>query len=410
MGLRRVGWFPRLLVATVFVSFASSLVRPMLSYQTLAVGGNAADIGLVAAASGVLPLLATVPVGRMVDRYGARSFIAGGLAVQAAGTGLFATSGAVWQLAVLNAFVGLGGTIHIVGTQAMLAMGKAATEHDRRFGLSAVAVSTGQFLGPVLGGLIADRSGTVHGTPATAPSLLVAAAVLIVGTAIVLRLPASPDPARPPRPGRSTGDRPGMSQILRTPGIGQVILAGIAVVVATDLLAVYLPLLGQQHGIGAGAVGVLLGLRAGASVVSRLLVATLVRRVGRRRLLILSTLSAAAALMLLLPLLANPAGLAVLIVLAGFFLGLCQPLTQTWVVQLVAQQARGTALALRLTGNRAAGIAIPAIAGLLSGAAGATAVIILLTSLLAATGLAALTTRQPTHNGPAGGTTPTATS
>lgn len=150
MIVRFFGWLPRLLLATVLVSLASSLVRPMLSYRTLGLGGDAADVGVIAAASGVLPLLVAVPVGRLVDRRGARSFIVGGLVVQAIATGLLVLTSRVWQLAALNAAVGLGGVIHIVGAQALLAAGSRAREQDRRFGLAAVAVSAGQLIGPVL--------------------------------------------------------------------------------------------------------------------------------------------------------------------------------------------------------------------------------------------------------------------
>ena len=56
--------------------------------------------------------------------------------------------------------------------------------------------------------------------------------------------------------------------------------------------------------------------------------------------------------------------------MAGFFLGIGQPLTMSLIVQAVPDDARGTALAIRLFGNRVGQVATPAVAGLVAGAAG----------------------------------------
>ena len=62
---------------------------------------------------------------------------------------------------------------------------------------------------------------------------------------------------------------------------------------AVDITLVYLPALGADRGLAAGFVGVLLTLRAVASMSSRLFLGRLVDWIGRRRLMIVSvTLSA----------------------------------------------------------------------------------------------------------------------
>mgnify|MGYP003290694156 CR=1 FL=1 len=67
--------------------------------------------------------------------------------------------------------------------------------------------------------------------------------------------------------------------------------------------------------------------------------------------------------------------------------GIGQPLTMSMVVQAVPEGTRGTALAIRLTGNRFGQVATPAAAGLVAGAAGVSAAFFLLGGLL---GLAAV--------------------
>ncbi len=63
-------------------------------------------------------------------------------------------------------------------------------------------------------------------------------------------------------------------------------------------------------------------------------------------------------------------------------MGFGQPLSMTLVVQRVPEQARATALAVRLTGNRIGQVATPAAAGVIAGSAGAGSVFWLLSAML----------------------------
>ena len=76
--------------------------------------------------------------------------------------------------------------------------------------------------------------------------------------------------------------------------------------------------------------------------------------------------------------------LALLALVIGVGLGYGQPLSMTIVVQRVPVNARATALGLRLTGNRIGQVAAPAVAGVLSGSAGAASVFWLMSATLVA--------------------------
>jgi MFS family permease len=112
----------------------------------------------------------------------------------------------------------------------------------------------------------------------------------------------------------------------------------------------------------------------------------MVGRLGRIRLLAASA-AGSALLTVALPLAGDVIMLGSLLAAAGFLLGIGQPLTMSMVVQAVPEGTRGTALAIRLTGNRFGQVATPAAAGLVAGAAGVAAAFWLLGGLL---GLAAL--------------------
>ena len=90
--------------------------------------------------------------------------------------------------------------------------------------------------------------------------------------------------------------------------------------------------------------------------------------------------------MLAIPL-ALPAMYAVLIVL-GFAMGIASTLTISSVVHLAPAEACGTALTLRMTGNRVGQIVLPALAGVLASATGVAGILLALGLGLAASGMA----------------------
>jgi MFS family permease len=159
-----------------------------------------------------------------------------------------------------------------------------------------------------------------------------------------------------------------------------------------DIVTAYLPVIGERRGIGPAVVGALLSLRAAASILSRLLIPWMVRALGRVRLIAVSAAGSALA-MAVLPLPDGALALSVVLILAGFFLGIGQPLTMSLIVQAVPEGARGTALAIRLTGNRVGQVATPAAAGLVAGAAGIAAAFWMLGGVLALA--AATVARRP---------------
>lgn len=152
-----------------------------------------------------------------------------------------------------------------------------------------------------------------------------------------------------------------MLAILRMPGMGPAMLASMTVLATMDVIVVYLPALGEERGLTVATVGALLAVRAGGSMASRLLLGRLIDWFGRDRLmlgsLMISAVSVAA--LAILPLEA----MFVVMALAGVTLGVCQPMTMSWVAARATEGSRGTAMSLRLLGNRVGQVIIPIAAG-----------------------------------------------
>lgn len=281
-----------------------------------------------------------------------------------------ALSGIVSSLPAMAAWsgvMGLGHLCFVIGAQSIVARQSAPDEQDRNFGHFTIGASLGQLIGPVAAGaLISGQGGTLGRTSALA--LLVSAAVAAVALTSLWRIEH--------RRAKGAGGKPGhkvpVRAILGARGVPAGIFISMAVLSATDILTAYLPVVGEHRSIAPTTVGLLLSLRAAATIACRLVMSPLLGLLGRRALLTTSCLLAG----LLCAGVALPVSvpvLAVMLAVLGFCLGVGQPLSMTTVVRAAPDRARSTALALRLTGNRLGQVAAPAAAGLIAGAVGVAA-------------------------------------
>lgn len=363
------------------------MARPAISYHALELGAGARAVGVVTAAFALLPLAVAVPLGRRTDRQRCGPLLPAGVALVAAGSALAATAPSLVLLAAWSALLGLGHLVFVIGAQSLVARQSGPDEHDRNFGHFTIGGSAGQLIGPVFSGWLVGGAGggpPGAGEHSSAVALFASGVLALCSYATLWRIEGR---AVPRRPGgdAAAGSPPSLpvpvARILRSRGVPAGIFASLAVLSTTDVLTAYLPVVGEERGIAPGVVGLLLSLRAAASVLSRAGLTRMTARLGRQPLLVVSCLFAGVLCVLLtvhLPVWA----LAVSLVVLGFCLGVGQPLTMTTVVQASPGSARSTALALRLTGNRLGQVAAPAGAGLVAGAAGAAAPFVLLAVLL----------------------------
>jgi MFS family permease len=367
----------QLLAVMALLQAAIAVARPVTTYRAIDLGAGALAVGLLTGAFALVPMLVALPLGRLADRRRPEPILLGGVVLLVAGCVLLAVSGSLWGIAAGNVVLGLGNLGCVVGGENVVAR-LPPGQLDSGFGLFTAVVSGGQLVGPALAGLVLA---TAPGDLASGSSraLLMSAGLCAVAVPAATWLMV-----RRLFPGR---DRAGTGQplpahrILRLPGVPAGMFTSLILAAAVDLLTAYLPLLGEGRGIAPATIGVLLSLRAGATVASRLLVPAMLRRFGRPPLVVMSTIGSGLAVALL-PLTRDVVVLGALLVLIGFLLGVGQPLMMTVIVRAVPEDARGAALALRLVGNRVGLVGTPAAAGALAGAAGVSAAFWLLGALL----------------------------
>ncbi|MFE5243655.1 MULTISPECIES: MFS transporter [unclassified Streptomyces] len=370
------GWLLRLVIAFAFAQGAVSMARPAVSYRALSLGADERAIGVIAGVYALLPLFAAVPLGRRTDHGRCAPLLPVGVLLIGGGCALSGTSGSLAALAAWSGVMGLGHLCFVIGAQSLVARQSAPADQDRNFGHFTIGASLGQLVGPIAAGfVISEQDGAMARTSALA--LLVSAVVAAVSLTSLWRI----EHRRTAVTARKEAQKVPVGAILRTRGVPAGIFISLAVLSATDILTAYLPVVGEHRGIAPATVGLLLSLRAAATIACRLVMTPMLRRVGRAALLSTTCLLGG----LLCAAIALPVpvwGLAVMLAVLGFCLGVGQPLSMTTVVQAAPEAARSTALALRLTGNRLGQVAAPASAGLIAGVAGTAAPFVMLGVLL----------------------------
>lgn len=379
-----------LLLHSTLTQVITFVLRPTSAYRAIELGVSPAWLGALTASFAVVPLLLAVPSGQATDRFGERRVMLVGAVLIALAGGIFTLQrGGVAGLVLGSVVLGTGHLLSVVGQQAAVANTAGPGRFDSAFGYYTFAASLGQAAGPALITLLGG-SGEL---PDTTPIFLSATAlgVVLLACTAFLRVPAG---ARGPG-GAATG---GMGSLLRLPGLLRALLISCVVLAAVDITLVYLPALGADRGLAAGAVGLLLTLRAVASMGSRLFLGRLVARVGRRRLMIVSVALSAVSMAVVAAPLPTPA-LAAVVVLLGLGLGVGQPLTMSWLAEVAPAGQRGRAMSLRLTGNRLGQVLIPSAVGLVAAGVGAAGVLAATAAALAMVGVAAR--RLAVDGGPA---------
>jgi MFS family permease len=336
-----------------FLQLAAYIVRPTSAYRAMKLGVSPGLVGLIAASFAVVPLVLAVFIGRWNDR--GRQFASmwlGAVVMIAAGAGLLWSS-SMGTLLLWNAVIGLGHLMSVLGEQGLVARAGSG-RLDAAFGTYTFAGTLGQAAAPALLGVVGGRA-VIPDTRALIGWYLATSVLLLLVTFGLARTRAAV----------VESERPAFGAAVRVSGptrrtMTGAMLLSMLVLAAVDLIQVYLPALGVERGLSAGVIGTLLTLRASATMLSRLGLARLTARTGRTRLVVVSSLVAGVAVGLLaVPI--HPAVLAVLLLVAGFALGIGQPLSMSLVALAAPAGTTSTWLALRLSANRLGQSAIPAL-------------------------------------------------
>jgi MFS family permease len=300
--------------------------------------------------------------------------------------GFWAWPSSAMHLLGFSVLLGFGHMFCMAGHQMLAVRSGGERSRETALGYYMVAASVGQGLGPFV-------VGWLGGSAALPPTrLLFAIGLAAAAASVIVALLIRPAALKARR--HNPGDFVPIGKLLTLRGFAAVMLSSVVTVTSLDLLVIYLPALGAERHIGSDHIGLLLTVRSLASLVSRVFYARLIFAIGRAPLTLTSMLGSAAAFLVLALPLSLPTMYAILIWL-GFAMGIASTLTLSGVMHLAPPEVCGTALTLRMTGNRVGQIVFPALAGGLAAATGVAGILLALGLGLAASGIAVAMTQPP---------------
>jgi len=354
------------LAAHAVTTFAGTTAfKVVATYSAIDFGFSASELGLLAASFGVPPLFVAFHAGRWTDRTGGLKVILIGdviMVLAALVPVLLSTSVALIAAA---AVLGLGSLLSIVGQHALIGATVPKQDQERVFGTMFSANAIGQMLGPLAATVLASLfAGQPGGTLSVHSGFLVAIGLVSIGVATLALFPPAAwrqnrDEWSEPQSALST-----IRAILSVNGAAAILCYSAVLVAIIDMLSILLPAWGAERGVAPAVVGVLLSLRAGASIVVRFALVPILTFLGRRNVLIGAAVITASSLAGLT--VANLPTAGAIAIALGAALGLAPPISLAWVSLTMPARLRGSAMGLRILANRTAQVGVPAAVGVVS--------------------------------------------
>ena len=374
---RLLPWAKPLLLCSTLTQATIYVLRPMITYRALELDANAAQVGLIAAVYALFPILLALQFGRLVGKLGEGKFIIAGTFTMILTSVFLVFAHSLLLLAIATALSGIAHLACMIGGQTMVALRTPRENYDRYFGYYTFSASVGHLAGPLLAALVAGSDGVL---PKSTSNAFVLGAVLSIAALVPV---ISWRREKPSVVGKTheDGTYSMAIKVVRKPGILAAIYISLAISAVADVLVVFLPLYGSENNFSPYAVGIILALRAGTTMLSRLFLGRLSERFTTYQLLLWSTLISVLACTAM-AFAKTPLSLAAVVFVAGFSLGIGQPLTMSLVSQKTQADERAIAVSARLMGNRIGQFMVPAAAGVIAAASGAGAVFIGLAILL----------------------------
>lgn len=349
-------------LTTVFLNW--HIVVGVLPRYALDFGVTLAAAGLLISAFTAARILLNFPAGVLTDRVGRKPLLlAGGVVCAAASLGSGLVPG-FNELVVMRFLCGAGGAIAITAQQTIMADLSTRANRARLMSFSEGLISIGVALGPAVGGLVADAFGL------RIPFLVAGMGTFLVTVWALLRLPETRGMNAEGAPARTgeTGVIAGLLTILRDRNYVMIALVGFGTFFTRfGTLFLLLPLLAYSEAIGLSLrdFGLLASAVAGVQALLLPVAGILADRVGRKTLIVPSTILTGLALVAY--------GLAPskewFFVAAGFYAlasGIQGPAPGAYLADVAPAHLRGISMGTYRTFGDLAGLIAPIALGLVA--------------------------------------------
>jgi MFS family permease len=341
--------------ALAHLAFVGS--RMTTSLFALWLGASDLTVGLCMSLFAALPMLLSVPAGRMIDRVGPRRPLAVALAALVAGDAVPFLFPSIEALYVSSTLIGTAFMLVHIAMNSVIGAHGSAERRAVNFSWLALGFSISGSLGPIVAGVVIDWLGHVRAFAALAAFPAVALALLALRQ-------------RPlPRPDRHIGPASGVLALFRVPGLRTTFLVSGVLAMGWDLYSFVLPLYGARLGFSASTIGTVMATFALATFVVRLAMPTMVRRLKPWQVIV-TALGVAGSSYLLFPLASGVPQLMALSFVLGLGLGCAQPVIMSMLYDASPPGRQSEAVGVRTSMMNASHTFIPLASGAISALVG----------------------------------------
>ncbi|HET7158426.1 MAG TPA: MFS transporter [Burkholderiales bacterium] len=330
-------------------------------------------IGLLGAMFAVLPMLFSMPAGKLADRYGSRALLL--FCVVGSGVGLlvpWAFPG-ITAMFIAAALIGLSLAM-VVPLQNLVGLISTPETRARNFANFSLGMGAANLMGPLIGGFFVDLTG-----PATTCLYL---ALLNVAAIAMLLIWGHRLPHVPP----VTKARGSVYAILKIGNVRRAIATSSLINVGRDLYQVYFPVYAHGIGLSASLIGIVIATNFGAELTVRLFLARLVKKFKEEKLLAYSFYIGAVSLALM-PFFQSVHALIMLSFMLGLGMGCAQPIITMLMYSYSPPGRTGEALGLRMTFIHLTKIIGPVVFGAIGSGVGLAAMFVVNAAVMAGGGM-----------------------
>jgi MFS family permease len=324
----------------------------------LKLGASPALTGTVVAMFAIVPMLLSVSAGRLIDRVGPRRPVRAGLGLLTGAALLPFFFPALGTLLVSSMLAGVSFMLLHIGMNSVIGAHGRPEQRAINFSWLALSFSASNSTGPLIAGYAIQGFG--H---AVAFAVLAIAPAIGFGLLLLRRSPLPRPHYVPP-----TGERR-VLDLFRVPGLRRTFIVSGMLATGWDLYGFLMPLYGTQLGIEPAKIGIIMSTFAIATLVVRLALQVLIRRV-RQWLLIAASMSLAASSYLLFPFVSTSGLLIALSFVLGLGMGCSQPVIMSLLYEASPPGRQSEAVGVRTTMINASQTFIPLASGVLSAAVG----------------------------------------
>lgn len=320
----------------------------------LHLGASPALAGTVVALFAAVPMLLSVTAGRLIDRMGPRRPVTIALMALAGSALLPFLFPALGTLLVSSVLLGVGFMFLHIGMNSVIGAHGPPERRAINFSWLALSFSISGSSGPLVAGYAIQDLG--H---AAAFAVLAAFPALALVLLLARRKPL-PRPHHVPGAGKRR-----LLDLLRVPGLRRTFVVSGMLATGWDLYGFLMPLYGTQLGIAPAKIGIIMATFAIATLVVRLALQVLIRRV-RQWVLIAGSMAVAGTSYVLFPFVSTAPLLTAISFLLGLGLGCSQPVIMSLLYEASPPGRQSEAVGVRTTMINASQTFIPLASGVAS--------------------------------------------